>query len=66
MKAVAEYFGPMPEYFAQRMARMPPVLILHGDRDPLVPVKAAYDLEALLKQKGDDTKLFNFNVGTQF
>ena len=22
--------------------------------------------KALLKQKGDDTKLFNFNVGTQF
>jgi outer membrane protein insertion porin family len=22
--------------------------------------------KALLKQKGDDTKVFNFNVGTQF
>jgi predicted esterase len=28
---------------------LPPVLILHGDKDKVVPVKIARDLEKLLK-----------------
>ncbi len=29
---------------------MPPVLILHGDKDPVVKVDVAYRLEALLRK----------------
>ncbi len=49
--AIAEFFGLLPPPAAATMTRMPPTLILHGDRDPLVPVQAAYSLEKLLKAK---------------
>lgn len=50
IKTVVEYFGAMPPLLAPSVTRMPPVLILHCDKDPLVPVKSAYDLEKLLKE----------------
>jgi carboxymethylenebutenolidase len=48
---LVEYFGGLPGLAAATMQRMPPTLILHGDKDPLVPVQEAYKLEAVLKQK---------------
>jgi dienelactone hydrolase len=51
VKAVVEFFGGLPEFFAKQLKTMPPTLILHGDADPLVPVKEAYTLETLFKQK---------------
>jgi dipeptidyl aminopeptidase/acylaminoacyl peptidase len=33
------------------MTTMPPLLILHGEDDDVVPVSNAYDLEKLLKKK---------------
>lgn len=51
IKAVVEFYGGMPEFAAQRMTRMPPVLILHGELDDIVPVNRAYQLAELLKNK---------------
>ena len=51
VKAVVEYFGGLPEFFAGRVDTMPPTLILHGAADRVVPVNEAYKLEALLKSK---------------
>ena len=48
--AVAELFGGLPEYFIQDASKLPPVLILHGGRDTVVPVAEAEKLEAVLKQ----------------
>lgn len=47
IKAVVDVFGPVPEG-ADKAARTPPVLILHGGRDRIVPVEHARRLEALL------------------
>lgn len=48
--AVAELFGGLPENFMQNAGKLPPVLILHGSRDAVVPVAEAEKLEAFLKQ----------------
>jgi dipeptidyl aminopeptidase/acylaminoacyl peptidase len=50
IKAVVDVFGPVPEG-AEGAARTPPVLILHGARDRLVPVEHAHRLEKLLKAR---------------
>jgi dienelactone hydrolase len=51
IKAVVDVFGPMPAG-AERSPRTPPVLILHGGRDRVVPVENAHRIEALLKARG--------------
>ena len=51
VKAVVEYFGGLPEFFARQFKTMPPTLILHGEADQLVSVKEAYTLETLLKNR---------------
>lgn len=48
---VAELYGVMPDLAAALMRRMPPVLILHGDADLMVPVAEAHKLERLLQEK---------------
>jgi carboxymethylenebutenolidase len=48
--AVAELFGGLPEHCIADAGKLPPVLILHGDRDNVVPVAEAERLESLLKQ----------------
>lgn len=50
IKAVVDVFGPLPTG-ADKAARTPPVLILHGARDRIVPVENAHRLEALLKAR---------------
>lgn len=49
VKAVVEYFGGLPEEFSAGLRRMPPVLILHGQDDSVVPVAEAARLESVLK-----------------
>jgi len=51
IKAVVEMYGAMPEFAVSRMTTMPPVLVLHGENDDVVPVSNAYTLEKLLKNK---------------
>lgn len=48
VKAVVEYFGGLPEEFAGTK-RMPPVLILHGEADSVVPVAEARKLDRVLR-----------------
>ena len=50
--AIVEYFGGLPEALAREVKTMPPTLILHGETDPIVPVKEARALETLYKEKG--------------
>lgn len=51
IKAVVEMYGGMPDFAIDRMTTMPPVLILHGEDDDVVPVSHAHDLEKLLDKK---------------
>lgn len=50
--AIVEYYGFFPKELVDHTATMPPVLILHGAADRLVPVSAARDLDALLSKQG--------------
>lgn len=50
VKAVVEYFGGLPSFFASQLRQMPPTLILHGEEDKLVSVSEANALEKLLKR----------------
>jgi len=52
VKAVVEFFGGMPKEMNLFMRRLCPVLILHGEADPTVPVEEAYQLQRLLEKKG--------------
>ena len=51
IRAVVEIYGGMPGFAIPRMTTMPPILILHGADDNLVPVGEAYKVERLLKSK---------------
>ena len=50
VKAVVNYFGFLPEAVRENARRLPPMLVLHGARDAIVPVANAYALEALLQR----------------
>lgn len=47
--AVVEFFGGLPKELHAKMAKMPPMLVFHGDKDSIVPVKEAHDLIATMK-----------------
>jgi carboxymethylenebutenolidase len=51
VQAVVEFFGGFPSEIKLFMRRLCPVLILHGDADPTVPVQEAYDLKELLERR---------------
>jgi carboxymethylenebutenolidase len=57
VKAVAEYYGGMSDDFQQRVTHMPPTLILHGDKDSVIPVSQAYDLHKFLRKLGVSSEL---------
>jgi dienelactone hydrolase len=50
--AVVECFGGLPKEMTFFMRRLCPVLILHGDADPVVPVEEAYHLKEVLESRG--------------
>ncbi|KAA2236933.1 prolyl oligopeptidase family serine peptidase [Salinarimonas soli] len=50
IKALVDYFGPVPEGSLQGATRLPPTLVLHGASDPIVPVSNARALEAFLER----------------
>jgi dipeptidyl aminopeptidase/acylaminoacyl peptidase len=52
VKAVVEFFGGMPKEMRLLMRRLCPVLILHGEADPTVPIEESYQLQKLLEKKG--------------
>lgn len=49
--AVVEFFGGLPKEMKLFMRRLCPVLILHGEADPTVPVEEAYHLQKVLEKK---------------
>jgi dienelactone hydrolase len=49
--ATIECFGGLPRELYKEFKNTSPVLIFHGDRDDIVPLKEATDLKALLKEK---------------
>jgi carboxymethylenebutenolidase len=51
VKALVNYFGPLPQGAIASTSRLPPTLVLHGSADPIVPVANAYAVEALLRQQ---------------
>jgi dienelactone hydrolase len=51
VKAVVEFFGGLPREMKLFMRRLCPVLILHGEADPTIPVEEAYQLRQLLEKK---------------
>ena len=51
VRAVVEFFGGLPREMKLFMRRLCPVLILHGEADPTVPVDEAYQLRDLLQKK---------------
>jgi dienelactone hydrolase len=46
--AVIEYYGVLTHTAPPMVANMPPTLILHGSADVTIPVRYAYELDALL------------------
>lgn len=52
VRALVDYFGPLPQGAVASGATLPPTLILHGGADPVVPVANAYAIEALIKDQG--------------
>lgn len=50
--AVVECFGGLPKEMKMFMRRFCPVLILHGESDPVVPVAEAYHLQEVLIKRG--------------
>jgi carboxymethylenebutenolidase len=50
--AVVEGFGGLPKEMKFFMRRFCPVLILHGETDPVVPVQEAYHLKEVLEARG--------------
>ena len=50
--AVVECFGGLPKEMKFFMRRFCPVLILHGEDDPIVPVQEAYHLKEVLVARG--------------
>jgi len=51
IKAIVEYYGGLPPAMRDGAKTMPPTLILHGDKDVLVPVADAHELDELLTKE---------------
>jgi dienelactone hydrolase len=49
--AIVEYYGGLPSALQEGASTMPPTLILHGDKDALVPVAQAHKLDELLTRE---------------
>ena len=50
--AVVEYYGGLVPTLRDKAASMPPMLIIHGEADTIIPVSEAKDLDALLTKAG--------------
>ncbi len=50
VRAVVDYYGGLPDLFATATTAMPPVLILHGAKDPTVPVSEAHKLARVMER----------------
>jgi carboxymethylenebutenolidase len=51
IKAAVEFSGGFPREMKLFMRRLPPVLVIHGEADEVIPVSEAHHLEELLANK---------------
>lgn len=51
VRAVVDFFGPLPQH-VEGLALLAPTLVLHGERDSLVPASHGRRLVALLEARG--------------
>ena len=51
VNAVVDFFGGLPDVLYGTANRMPPVLILHGEADPVVPFSQAQKLQRWMAEK---------------
>ncbi len=67
ISAVVDFFGGLPDELAAEAKHLPAVLILHGERDNVVPITEAYKLEKLLQrhQAPHELKVYS-NAGHGF
>lgn len=67
VKAVVDFFGGLPDHFAEQVRHLPPVLILHGERDNVVPLAEAHKIEALYRTRQAEFEMKVFkNAGHGF
>src|SRR4051812_44012765 len=52
VRALATYFGFLPDVVRDTAERLPPTLVLHGARDTIVPVSNAHAIQQLLQRLG--------------
>ena len=52
IKAIVDFFGGLTDYFVDKLKHIAPVLILHGENDPVVPVSEAHKVARILDQRG--------------
>jgi dienelactone hydrolase len=64
--AVVDLFGGLPHSLHGRTKNFPPVLIIHGDQDQVVPVRHAQTLEKLLLSCNCQVELKIYKVGHAF
>jgi dienelactone hydrolase len=57
ISAVVEFFGGLPKEMKFFMRRLCPMLILHGEADPVVPVQEAYHLREVLERRKIDYEI---------
>jgi dienelactone hydrolase len=55
--ALVEFYGFLDDAERDTIARMPPTLIVHGERDRSIPVSQAKALDALLRAKSVDHEM---------
>lgn len=60
VRAVAVFFGGVPEPVAKNARRMPPTLIIHGCCDTRVPVSEAYRLAQVLARLGTPYQIHTY------
>ena len=49
--AIADWFGSLPDAFFETRKGMPPLLILHGQQDPIIPIVNAQQLARLCEME---------------
>lgn len=57
IRALVDYFGPLPQGAVTAGSRLPPTLILHGAADPVVPVANSYAVDELIRNQGGISEL---------
>jgi carboxymethylenebutenolidase len=49
--AIADWYGSLPDAFFESRQGMPPLLILHGEQDPIIPIVNAQQLARLCEME---------------